>query len=164
MSWYGKFMAASPSEHKDEGLRFGWESGEKYAGAYQTRQQLRKQLSTAPDELALWRLEARSLRLMEKYDSANEAIAARPETHEIHLPEGLNLNQVVIQACHRHCAEVWSAYTKCKENRKKDHEKCSGWWRTYQHCLDNTAPRIVLTALEAMAENDPDPDMDRLRR
>jgi len=89
---------------------------------------------------------------------------ARPEVHKVRLPDGLNFEDVIEKACHRHCIVAWEAYAQCKANRKGSHEKCNGWWKRYQHCLDASSPKLVLAALQAVADSDPDPNMDRLRR
>lgn len=118
-----------------------------------------------PDEMAIWRLEARSLRLMEVFEDANAAMAMRPEPNPVRIPEGLDLNKCVGQACHRHCIELWSAYARCLDKKKKSgdpHAACTGWYKTYTKCFDECGPRLVLSTLETMAAIDPDPNMERL--
>lgn len=154
--------AAEPSK-KDEALKFGWEE-KNYGGAYVQKTPLRRQLSSEPDEMAIWRLEARSLRLMEMFLESDEALAKRPFPHETRLPQNLDLNSMVTKACHRRCSELWSAYDRCTNKKNGSHDKCTGWYQTYMNCFDSCSPRLVLNVLETMAEHDPDPNMDRLRR
>merc|ERR1719198_1099254 len=111
-----------------------------------------------------WRTEARSLRVMELLDEANEPIRARPEAHQARVPQGLVLEEMIEKASHRHCVEMWNAYARCKDNRKGSHQKCAGWWTKYHDCLETTSPKLVLKMLEAVAQDDPDPNMDRLRQ
>jgi len=144
--------------------KFGWESTEKYGGAFKAAKRINRQPSTTPDELALWRTEARSLRLMEGFDEALVAINARPEKHNVRLPDGLDFNDVIAKVCHKHCIVDWESYTQCKGLRKGSHEKCDGWWHRYKNCLDSSSPKIVLAALEGVAQYDHDPNMIRLRQ
>jgi len=122
------------------------------------------------DELKAWRTEARSLRLLELLDEAKTPMDERPEEHAVRVPDGIVFKEVIEKASHRHCVEMWDAYTKCKENRAKKfgkentHDKCKGWWSKYQDCLDDASPKLVLSMLEAVAKDDPDPNMVRLRR
>lgn len=149
---------------KTETLNYGWESTEKYKGAFAARKApVNRQPSSTPDEMALWRTEARSLRLIELFEEAGESIKARPESCRVRLPDGLDFEDVIEKATHRACVTAWEAYTACKANRKGSHEKCNGWWLRYKHCLDSSAPHIVLAALEAVASHDPDPNIVRLR-
>ena len=53
--------AAAADAKKKDGLSFGWEE-KNYGGAYKSTRPLQRQLSSEPDEMAIWRLEARSLR------------------------------------------------------------------------------------------------------
>jgi len=88
----------------------------------------------------------------------------RPVEHKARFPPGLDLNASVEKACHRHCVTVWSAYERCREKQGGVHDKCSGWWQTYANCVDTCTPRLTLSVLETMAAEDPDPNMERLRR
>ena len=36
---------------------------------------------------------------------------ARPEVHKVRLPDGLNFEDVIEKACHRHCIVAWEAHT-----------------------------------------------------
>ena len=133
-------------------------------GAYKAKSNLQQHLSTMPDEMMLWRYEARSLRLLEMFEEANEAMAKRPEAHESRVPKNLDLNKAIDQACHRTCSELWTAYDRCLTKKKGDLGKCSGWYGTYINCVDTCTPKMVLNVLETMASDDPDPNMERLRR
>jgi len=148
---------------KKEALKFGWEE-KVYKGAYkQSKSTLQRQL-TQIDEMAIWRLEARSMRLMEIFDEASDAISQRPAGHQSRFPPGLDLNEKVEQACHRQCIEVWQAFDRCKAKKGGSFDNCSGWFGTYMNCADSCVPRLSLQVLEAMAMQDPDPNMDRLGR
>ena len=125
---------------------------------------LQRNETSRPDDMAIWRLEARSLRLMQVFDEANEALDMRPQYHKPRLPAELDLNKNVEQACHRSCIELWSAYARCLDKKKGKHDACTGWYTTYLNCFDHCTPKMVLTALEAMASHDPDPNMERLAR
>jgi len=149
---------------KPEGeLKYGWEVN-RFGGAF-TPKVLKRQMSAIPDEMALWRLEARSKLLIEQLDEATEAIESRPEPHENRAiaTQGIDLNTVVDQACHRLCAQEWKAYSTCME-RLEEHTACNGWYKTYVNCLDRAAPKMVLKVLQAMTEEDPDPNVQRLRK
>ena len=123
-------------------------------------------MSALPDEMALWRLDARSKLILEQLDEANEAIEERPEPHENKTiaTQGIDLNVVVDQACHRQCEKMeWKAYSMCID-RMEEHSACSGWYRKYVNCLDDKGPRLVLKVLQAVTEDDPSKDVQRLRK
>lgn len=108
---------------------YGWEH-KKYGGAFTSKATVKRQLSSAPDDMELWKLTARSERLLETFGEADEAIASRPKPHPPkHLPEDCDLNEAVGKACHRQCGELWKAYEGCK-SKTKDHDKCLGWYET----------------------------------
>jgi len=152
-----------PEPEKKDALKFGWEE-KVYGGAFkQSKSTLQRQL-TQVDEMAIWRLEARSLRLMEIFEEASDALSQRPADHPSRFPPGLDLNEKVEQACHRQCIELWSAFDRCKAKKGGSFEKCSGWFGTYLNCADACVPRLTLNVLETMASQDPDPNVERLRR
>jgi hypothetical protein len=100
-----KTAEPEPEPEKKDALNFGWEE-KVYGGAFkQSKSTLQRQL-TQVDEMAIWRLEARSLRLMEIFEEASDALSQRPADHPSRFPPGLDLNEKVEQACHRQCIEV----------------------------------------------------------
>ena len=40
----------------------------------------------------------------------------------------------------------------------------NGWYETYIHCVDNQGPKLVLKAYQALTEDDPDKNVQLLRR
>ena len=76
----------------------------------------------------------------------------------------IDIEEVVEKAAHRHCTEMWTAYSQCKDNRKGDHSKCTGCWKNYVNCLDTKTPELMLSMLESVAKTDADPNMERLAR
>eukprot|EP00310_Coccolithus_braarudii_P017073 CAMPEP_0183335258 /NCGR_PEP_ID=MMETSP0164_2-20130417/3618_1 /TAXON_ID=221442 /ORGANISM="Coccolithus pelagicus ssp braarudi, Strain PLY182g" /LENGTH=192 /DNA_ID=CAMNT_0025504595 /DNA_START=37 /DNA_END=615 /DNA_ORIENTATION=+ len=168
-------VASSPAEGEkskgeEEEYRYGWETTDekgmnRFGGVFKPKATMKRQLSALPDEMALWRLEARSKLLIEMFDEATEAIEARPEPHENRTiaTQGIDLNVVVDQACHRQCDAPWKSYQTCME-RLEEHKACNGWYRTYVNCLDTKAPNLVLKVLQAVSEDDPDPNVQRLRK
>jgi len=56
-------------------LKYGWD--DKYKGAFKPTvlpKKINRQPSSTPDEMALWRTEARSLRIMEMFEEASESM------------------------------------------------------------------------------------------
>ena len=153
---------ADPPSNKDDApiYQFGWEG--KKRGGVMSSQPLQRHLSSVPDEMELWRIDARSMRIMEMLHESNEAIDKYPEEKPIRMPE-IDLQEAVGQACHRQCEMLWTAYDTCKE-KTKSHEKCNGWWATYGNCLDTCSPKLTLRVLEALVQSDADPNMERLKR
>ena len=160
---------APPEKKKSEEFRFGQEETPKYGGAFKTKP-IKRQLSSLPDAMMLYRVEARSARLAEKMDEdgeTSEEIASRPTPHTPKGTESFDLNGAVEIACHRQCRVLWQAYARCKEEReeaKDPHKECNGWYETYIHCVDNQGPKLVLKAYQALTEDDPDKNIQLLRR
>ena len=74
--------AAAPAAKKADEFRFGQEETPKYGGAFKTKP-IKRQLSSLPDAMMLYRVEARSARLAEKMDEdgeTSEEIASRPKS------------------------------------------------------------------------------------
>lgn len=167
MGWFSSSTPepAKPAPVNDDGkakdYKYGWEE-KKYGGVFQGRT-VKRQLSSIPDDMEMWRLEARSLKLLDALDEANEAIDKRPAPHITKGTEQVNLTNALEKACHRQCTELWGAYTGCLDKTKKGHEACNGWYVTYTHCIDKCGPNLMLKVLKSMTEDDPDQNLQRLR-
>ena len=80
------------------------------------------------------------------------------------LPKGMDLNASVEQACHRQKIELYDAYARCMDKKKGDQAACNGWYNTYLSAWETCTTDLSLKVLETMAKEDPDPNMERLRR
>lgn len=159
--------AQSGQEHK-----FGWEKP-MFKGAFEAKS-VKRQLSTVPDEMEMFREHSRSMRLVEAIsDEGNSeaAIASYPKPHPLQVTKEVDMVASMEVACHRKCGSYWRAYTKCKEDLPKavtaDPEKvleyCAGWFTTYTHCLDKSSTTMMLNALQAMTKDDPEANVQKLR-
>ena len=50
------------------------------------------------------------------------------------------------------------------DKKKGDQEACNGWYSTYLSAWETCTTDLSLKVLETMAKEDPDPNMERLRR
>lgn len=161
-------VGGSKEEHK-----FGWEKP-MFKGAYEGKS-VKRQLSTVPDEMEMFREHARSMRLIEAMsDDGNSeaAIASYPKPHKLQVSKEINMEKALEVACHRKCGSFWRAYTKCQEelpkaikaDPKKSAEYCEGWFTTYTHCLDKTSTTMMLNVLTAMTKDDPEMNVQKLRQ
>ena len=76
----------------------------------------------------------------------------------------MDLNASVEQACHRQKIELYDAYARCMDKKKGDQAACNGWYNTYLSAWETCTTDLSLKVLETMAKEDPDPNMERLRR
>ena len=160
--------ASKPEEEgkgdgKKDNLKYGWEE-KNYGGAYKQKVPLQRNLSSIPDEMEIWRKNGRSMRLMEMFFEAQEALDKRPEQTAPRYPKGMDLNASVEQACHRQKIELYDAYARCMDKKKGDQAACNGWYSTYLSAWETCTTDLSLKVLETMAKEDPDPNMERLRR
>ena len=109
---------------------------------YKTKELARSE-SSIPDEMMLWRYEARSLRLMEMFDEADAAIQKRPLPHTSRIPADFDFNKAIDQACHRSCSELYTAYDRCMGKKKGDFQKCTGWYMPSPSYLPLTPFRFL---------------------
>ena len=150
--------------------KYGWEGAvPTYGGAGDVKpgkntKKVVTHMSTVPDEWKLFREATRAQIILDKLDEADAEIVKRPVPLKVKAVEGVDLSIYIDKACHRQSNIEWKAYEKCVAKKAAgSHEACNGWFTRYTHAMETCSYKTVLKVLNAMTEDDPDPNVQKTR-